>query len=125
MSHGCNEWVWLKDRACTNCLADGRPDEGPYPEEDIGGMTRTEEFGVPQDVYVPQLKNGTTLLYTLMQLAASSDFDNGWTVKQVPIPIFPTTPECVPPKLTTTAELSATNVSQGGQNWTNNEGDLE
>jgi len=96
--------------------AAGRPDEGPYTEEGIGQMTRArEDFGVPQDVYAPQFENGT-LLYTPMQIIASSEFDSGWAIKEVAIPIFPATPEYVPPKLMATAGLSATNVSQGGQN---------
>jgi hypothetical protein len=125
MSHGCQYWVWLKGRACADCLANGRPDEGPFPDEGTGQMARMrEDFRVPQDIYVPKFEDGT-LLYTLMQIVATSDFDGGWTVKEVPISILPATAEPVPVTPMATTGLSSPKVSQTAQDWTGNEGNLE
>ncbi len=46
-------------------------------------------FRISQEVYVPQLENGS-LHYTIMEIIAASDADSGWAVKDLPSQPFPT-----------------------------------
>lgn len=78
--------------------------------------TMREDFRMPQDIYVPQFENGT-VLYSLMQIVATSDFDGGWVVKEVPIPIFPATTEPTPVKLISTAGLGIPTMPHDGPKW--------
>jgi len=70
MIYNCPHWVWVNNAACPHCLADGRDEE----------TTMAPPFRISREIYVPQLENGS-LQYIIMEIIATSDFDNGWAVK--------------------------------------------
>jgi len=80
LTHDCPHWVWVNNAPCAHCLADGR-------DSDVGMMQGP--FRISREVYVPQLENGS-FHYTIMDIIAASDFDSGWTVKDLSQQQYPT-----------------------------------
>jgi len=81
LTYNCPNWVWVNNAPCAYCLADGRDSDGAM----ISGPLR-----ISREIYVPQFENGF-LHYTIMEIIAASDSDNGWSVKDLPSQPFPNT----------------------------------
>jgi len=95
LTYNCPHWVWVNHAPCAHCLADGR---------DSDSAITTAPFRISREVYVPRYENGS-VHYMIMDVVATSEFDSGWTVKDLPQP-FPTSsgPEAVGLKATSGEE---------------------
>lgn len=62
--------------------------EGRDSDDSI--VSRAQTWGLPRDIYVPRVSDGT-LHYTLMEIVATSEPGNYWTLRlKAPQPLIPT-----------------------------------
>jgi hypothetical protein len=70
----CPQWVWVNNAACAHCLAKGWDSESPMTPATLR---------LSRQIYVPLLENGA-LHYSIRDIAATSDWDHAWAIKDKP-----------------------------------------
>ncbi|KAK3946243.1 hypothetical protein QBC46DRAFT_3005 [Diplogelasinospora grovesii] len=76
-THNCPNWVWVNNAPCASCLAEGRD-----ADENVSNSTAAPSapWRLGKEIYVPQVYDGT-LQYTLMEIVATGESGNYWTLR--------------------------------------------
>ncbi|KAK5997238.1 hypothetical protein PT974_02592 [Cladobotryum mycophilum] len=97
-SHNCPNWVWVNNSPCATCIAEGKDNEA----EVLSSWTSSK------DIVVPRVRNGV-LQYTLMEIVASNEPGEGWTLKDKDVSNRP------PPALSVTSAMPGSHGA--GAEW--------
>lgn len=74
-THNCPNWVWVNNASCASCLAEGRDAGEELP------MVGNSAWKMAKEICVPLIRDGA-LEYTLMEIVASDESGNDWTLRQ-------------------------------------------